>query len=101
MDPTVADIVMSLEYDAGDGDYNAALGYRFWQWLSRLCGSGNTNQESVFDARTNRRRPKRKVVTFALDGTNSIKRPCVHGVEITCKCIIMANCVVGVEPFLP
>ena len=66
MDPTVADIVMSLEYDAGDVDYNAALGYRFWQWLSRLCGSGNTNQESVFDARTNRR-PKRKAVTFALD----------------------------------
>ena len=63
MDPTVADIVMSLEYDAGDVDSNAALGYRFWQWLSRLCGSGNTNQESVFDARTNRR----KAVTFALD----------------------------------
>ena len=66
MDPTVADIVMPLEYDAGDMDYNAALGYRFWQWLSRLCGSGNTNQESVFDARTNQR-PKRKAVTFALD----------------------------------
>ena len=67
MDPTVADIVMSLEYDAGDVDTNAAVGYRFWQWLSRLCGSGNTNQGSVFDDRTNRRRPKRKAVTFALD----------------------------------
>ena len=86
MDPTVADIVMSLEYDAGDVDSNVALGYRFWQWLSRLCGSGNTNPESVFDARTNRRRPQ---------------RPCVHGVDITCKRIIMANCVVGVAPFLP
>ena len=61
-----ADIVMSPENDAVDVDYNGALGYRFWQWLSRLCGSGNTNQESAFDARTNRR-PKRKAVTFALD----------------------------------
>ena len=67
-----ADIVMSPEYDAVDvdcdADSNVALGYRFWQWLSRLCGSGNTNPEAVFDARTNpRRRPQRKAVTFALD----------------------------------
>ena len=55
VDPTDTDIVMSLGYDAGDVDYNAALGYRFWQWLSRLCGSGNTNQGSVFDDRTSRR----------------------------------------------
>ena len=58
---------MSLEYDADDVDSNAALSYRFWQWLSRLCGSGNTSPESVYDAQTNRRRPKRKAVTFALD----------------------------------
>ena len=64
MDPTVAVIVMSLENDADDMACNAALSYRFWQWLSRLCGSGNTNPESAFDARTN---PKRKAVTFALD----------------------------------
>ena len=62
------DIVMSLENDAGDVASSAALGYRCWQWLSRLCISGNSNPESVFDARTNRRRrPKRKAVTFALD----------------------------------
>ena len=61
-----ADIVMSPENDAVDVDYNGALGYRFWQWLSRLCGSGNTNQGSVFDDQSNRRR-KRKAVTFALD----------------------------------
>ena len=64
MDPTVADIVMSLENDADDVVCNAALSSRFWQWLSRLCGSGNTNPEFVFDAQTN---PKRKAVTFALD----------------------------------
>ena len=66
MDPTDADIVMSLENDAVDVDCNAALGYRFWQWLSRLCGSGNTNRGSVYVDRTNRQ-PKRKAVTFALD----------------------------------
>ena len=100
MDPTVADIVMSLEYDAADVDYNAALGYRFWQWLSRLCGSGNTNQESAFDARTNDD-PNKKPSRLLWIGTTSMKQPCVHGVEITCKRIIMANCVVGVAPFLP
>ena len=34
-------------------------------------------------------------------GTNSMKRSCVNGVEITCKSIIMANCVAGVGRFLP
>ena len=61
-----ADIAMSPENDAGDVVCNAALSCRFWQWLSRLCGSGNTNQGSVFDDRT-RQRPQRKAVTFALD----------------------------------
>ena len=66
MAPTVADIVMSLEYDAGDVDANAVLNSRCWQWLSRLCISGNSNPESAYDVRTNRR-PQRKAVTFALD----------------------------------
>ena len=52
MDPMDAGIVMSPENDAVDVEWNAALGYRFWQWLSRLCGTGNTNPESVFDDRT-------------------------------------------------
>ena len=67
MDPTGAAIVMSLEYDADDVACNAALSSRFWQWLSRLCGSRNTNPESAFDDRTSRRRPKLKAVTIALD----------------------------------
>ena len=60
---------MSLENDADDVACNAALSSRFWQWLSRLCISGDSNPESVFGARTKRRRqhPKRKAVTFALD----------------------------------
>ena len=85
MDPTVADIVMSLEYDVDDVATNAALSYRFWQWLSRLCGSGNTNPESVYDAQTNRRRPKRKAVTFALDWDDQYEAalcaPCRHHMQ--------------------
>ena len=96
-----ADIVMSPENDAVDVAYNAALSSRCWRWLSRLCGSGNANPESAFDDRTSRRRPQREAVTFALDWANSMRPFCVHGVEITCIRIIMANCVVGVGPFLP
>ena len=90
-----ADIVMSPENDVVDMDINAVLGYRFWQWLSRLCGSGNINQGSVFDDQNEKLSP------LLWTGTNSMKRSCVHGVEITCKRIIMANCVAGVGPFLP
>ena len=56
-----ADIVMSPENDAGDVDCNAVLNSRFWQWLSRLCGSGNINQESVFDDQTSPRSKRRNV----------------------------------------
>ena len=45
--------------------------------------------------------PNEKPSRLLWIGTNNMKRPCVHGVEITCKRIIMANCVAGVEPFLP
>ena len=96
MDPTDADIVMSLEYDADDVARSAALSYRFWQWLSRLCGSGNTNPESAFDARTNRR-PQRKAVTFALDWDDQYEAALCS----RCRDHMQRHCVVGVAPFLP
>ena len=90
VDPTVADIVMSPENDADDVVCNAVLSSRFWQWLSRLCGSGNTNPEFVFDDRTSRRRPKRKAVTFALDWDDQYEAAlcarCRHHGELCGRC---------------
>ena len=43
--------------------------------------------------------PKEKPSPLRWIGTNGMKRPCVHGVEITCNAIIMANCVADVGPF--
>ena len=45
--------------------------------------------------------PNEKPSPLRWIGTTSMKRLCVHGVESTCKRIIMANCVAGVAPFLP
>ena len=66
-----AAIVMCPEFDAGDVDCNVEVGYRFWQWLSRLCGSRNTNPGSVFDDQTSR--PRRKAVTFSLEWNEQIE----------------------------
>ena len=99
MDPMDDEIVMSPEYDAGDVDCNVEACYPCWRWLSRL---GRLRRRNANGGRADVEvRPKRKAVTFALDWTNSMKRPCVHGVEITCKSIIMANLVSGVGRFLP
>ena len=70
VDPMDAAIVMSPEYDVDDVECNVEAGYRFWRWLSRLCGSGNTNPGSVF---VDRSREKRKAVTFTLEWTDEIE----------------------------
>ena len=70
VDPMDADTVMSPENDADDVVCNAALSYRCWQWLSRLCGSGNTNPGSVYVDRT---RPPRKAITFSLEWTEEME----------------------------
>ena len=62
MDPTVDDIVMSLEYDAGDVDCNVEACYPCWQWLSRLGRSRRNGGRADVKVR-----PKRTAVTFALD----------------------------------
>ena len=97
-----ADIVMSPEYDAVDVDCNVEACSPCWQWLSRLGRSRRRrNAHGGYpDAKVTTPK-KRKAVTFALDWDERMTRPCVYGVEITCKGIIMANCVAGVEPFLP
>ena len=62
MDPTVADIVMSLEYDADDVDCNVEACSPCWHWLSRLGRSRRNGRRA--DANVTK---KRKAVTFALD----------------------------------
>ena len=70
VDPMDADTVMSPENDVDDVVCNAALSYRCWQWLSRLCGSGNSNPGSVYVDRT---RPPRKAITFSLEWTEEME----------------------------
>ena len=74
VDPMDADIAMSPEYDAGDVDCSVEACYPCWQWLSRLGRSRRNANGGVADVK--RSRKKRKAVTFALDGTNGMKRPC-------------------------
>ena len=100
MDPMDADIVMSPEYDAVDVDCNVEACYPCWPWLSRLGRSrrnANGGRADVEGPLPRKEKPSRLLWT----GMNSMTRSCVHGVEITCKSIIMANCVAGVGPFLP
>ena len=70
MDPMDADTAMSPENVVDDVVCNAALSYRCWQWLSRLCGSGNTNPGSVYVDRT---RPSRKAITLSLEWTEEME----------------------------
>ena len=94
-----ADIVMSPKYDAGDVDCNVEACYPCWPWLSRL---GRLRRRNAIGGRADVEvRPKRKAVTFALDWDEQYEAALFHGVQITCKSIIMANCVSGVGRFLP
>ena len=91
-------IAMCPENHFGDVECNGELSYRFWRWLSRLCGSENTSPGSVFVDQT---RPSRKAVTFSLEWTEEIEGALCRGVDAICNSIIMGNCVVGVGPNLP
>ena len=102
MDPMDADIVMSPEYDSGDVDWNMEACYPCWRWLSRLGRSRRNVNGGRADVKvTYPKKRKEKPSPLLWTGTNGMRRPCVHGVEITCKSIIMANCVAGVGRFLP
>ena len=93
-----ADNVTSPEYDAGDVDCKVEACYPCWRWLSRLGRSRSLNG-GLADTEVTRK--KEKPLPLLWTGTNSIKRSCVNGVEITCKSIIMANSVAGVGRFSP
>jgi len=71
VDPMDADIVMSLEYHAGDVDCNVEACYQCWRWLSRLGWSRNANG-GLADVNVTYPK-KRKAVTFALDWNEQVE----------------------------
>ena len=100
MDPMDADIVMSPDYDVDDVDCNAEACSPCRPWLSRL-GRLRRNVDGRVRVRRDPvlKKPKKAVTRWS--GTASINRCYANGVALICNAIIMANCVAGVEPFLP
>ena len=95
-----ADIVMSPENDAVDVACNAALSSRFGNGsLAFVAQEIQTQSPSSTTGLADDLNEKPSRLRWI--GTTSMKRLCVPSVDITCKRIIMANCVVGVAPFLP
>ena len=78
-----ADIGMSPEYDASDMYCNVEACYPCWRWLFRLGRSRRNANGGRAYVNVTYPKKKKKPSRLLWTGTNGMKRPCVHGVEIT------------------